>query len=61
MAGTGSNTELTSEEEQVLVSYCLYMAKLNNELSLVHINAFAWAVSKKVVARQSPIKLPGPV
>lgn len=44
-----------------MVSYCLYMAKLNHELSLVHINAFAWAVSKKVVARQSPIKLPGPV
>ena len=61
MAGTGSNTELTSEEKQVLVSYCLYMAKLNNELSVAHINAFTWAVSKKVAASQSSIKLPGPV
>ena len=34
VAGSGSNTELISEEEQVLVSYCLHMAKLNNKLSL---------------------------
>ena len=45
--GSGPKTELTAEEEDVLVKYCLYMAKCNHPLSVNHIKAFAWAMSKK--------------
>ena len=34
-------------EEQVLVNYCLFMAKMTQPLSVAHIKAFAWAIAKK--------------
>ena len=42
--GAGRNTELTPEEEQVLVKDCLFMAKSSDPLSVSHIKAFAWAI-----------------
>ena len=42
--GAGCKTELTPDEEQVLVNYCLFMAKSNHPLSVSHIKAFAWAI-----------------
>ena len=45
--GAGRNSELTHDEEQVLVNYCLFMAKISQPLSVAHIKAFAWAIAKK--------------
>ena len=39
--GAGRNLELTHDEEQVFVNYCLFMAKTSQPLSVVHIKAFA--------------------
>ena len=43
----GRNLELTHDEEQVLVNYCLFMAKMSQPLSVAHIKTFAWAIAKK--------------
>ena len=45
--GAGRNSELTHDEEQVLVHYCLFMAKMSQPLSVAHIKAFVWAIAKK--------------
>ena len=45
--GPGRNSELTHDEEQVLVKYCLLTAKMSQPLSVAHIKAFAWAIAKK--------------
>ena len=54
--GAEPNTDLPSEEDQVLVSYCLYMAKLSDPLSVDHIKAFVWAILKKVAAKGQKVK-----
>lgn len=43
----GRNTELSNEEEQVLVDYCLFMAKSRHLLRVPLIKAFAWSIVKK--------------
>ena len=45
--GAGRDTELTADEEEVLVKYCLFMANSSYPLSVAHIKAFAWAIVKK--------------
>ena len=45
--GTGRNSELTPDEEEVLVNYCLFMGKMSQPLTASHIKAFAWAIAKK--------------
>ena len=45
--GAGRNTELTPDEEEVLVKYCLFMANSSYPLSAAHMKAFAWAIVKK--------------
>ena len=45
--GAGCNTELTPDEEEVLVKYCLFMASSSYPLSVAHIKAFTWAIVKK--------------
>ena len=45
--GAGRNSELTPDEEEVLVNYCIFMGKMNQRLTISHIEAFAWAIVKK--------------
>ena len=45
--GAVCNTELTPDEEQVLINYCLFMAKSSYPLSVSQIKAFAWAIVRK--------------
>ena len=43
----GRTTELTAEEEIVLVSYIKYMASISQPLTISAIKLFAWAISKR--------------
>ena len=45
--GAGRNSELTPDEEEVLVNYCFFMGKMNQRLTVSHIKPFAWAIVKK--------------
>ena len=55
--GACCNTELTPDEEQVLINYCLFMAKSSYPLSVSQIKAFAWAIVCKS-ARKSQLTKP---
>ena len=46
-AGGGHATELTVEEENVLINYIKFMAKSSHPISVIQIKAFAWAIVKK--------------
>ena len=41
----GRNSELTPDEEQVFLNYCLFIAKMSQLLTVSHIKAFAWAIA----------------
>ena len=45
--GAGRNTELTPDEEEVPIKYCLFMANSSYPLSVAHIKAFVWTIVKK--------------
>ena len=44
--GAGRNTELSNEEEEVLVDYCLLMAKSSHLFTVLLIKALAWSTVK---------------
>ena len=50
----GRTTELTAEEEIVLVNYIKYMASISQPLTTSAIKLFAWAISKRSNRKHSP-------
>ena len=46
-AGGGRKTELTEDEESILVEYCMFMAKCSHPLIVPVVKAFAWAIVRK--------------
>ena len=45
--GSGRKTELTEDEERILVDYCMFMAKCSNPLTVLVVKAVAWAIVRK--------------
>ena len=45
--GGDRKTELTKDEEKILVDYCMLMAKCSHPLTVTLIKAFAWAIVRK--------------
>ena len=45
--GGDRNTELTKDEEKILVGYCMFMAKCSHPLTVTLIKAFACAIVRK--------------
>ena len=43
----GRKTELTEDEERILVDYCMFMAKCSHLLTVPVVKAFAWAIARK--------------
>ena len=44
--GGGRKTELTENEEKILVDYCIFMGKCSHPLTVPLIRAFAWGIVK---------------
>ena len=55
--GASQNTELTPDEEQMLVNYCLFMARCSHTLSASYIKTFAWAIICKSAKKLDLTKL----
>ena len=53
--GGGRKTELTENEEKILVDYCMFMAKCSHPLTVSLIKGFAWG--KNSEKKQSTIKV----
>ena len=45
--GGGRKTKLTEDEENILVDYCMFMAKCSHPLTVTLIKDFAWAIVRK--------------
>ena len=45
--GGGRKTELTEDEEKILVDYYMFMAKCSHPVTVTLIKAFAWAIVRK--------------
>ena len=45
--GGGRKTELTEDEEKILLDYSMFMAKWSHPLTVPAIKAFAWAIVRK--------------
>ena len=45
--GGGRKTELTENEEKILVDYCMFMVKCSHPLTVSIIKGFAWGIVKK--------------
>ena len=45
--GGGRKTELTENEEKILVHYCMFMAKCSHPLTVSLIKVFAWGIVNK--------------
>ena len=46
-AGGGRKTELTEDEERILVDYCMFMVKCSHPLTVPVVQAFTWAIVRK--------------
>ena len=46
-AGGGRKTELTEDEESILVDYCMFMAKCSHPLTVPVVKACVWAIVRK--------------
>ena len=50
--GGGRKTELTENEEKIIVDYCMFMAKCSHPRIVPLIKAFAWGIVKKAINHQ---------
>ena len=51
-AGGGGKTELTEDEERILVDYCIFMVKCSHPLTVPVVQAFTWAIVRKTISHQ---------
>ena len=56
--GGGRKTELTEDEEKILVDYWMFMAKCSHPLTVTLIKAFAWAIVSNRPSRFHPTNGP---